>query len=60
MSLYLPTEFADEYRRASFVCVLSHCQGIHLMIDLSDILPTSYHAVVDTGVEKGDVVGIWG
>jgi len=27
---------------------------------LSDILPTSYHAVVDTGVEKGDVVGIWG
>lgn len=26
---------------------------------LSDILPTSYHAVVDTGVEKGDVVGIW-
>lgn len=28
-------------------------------IYLSDILPTSYHAVVDTGVEKGDVVGIW-
>ncbi|KAF8882953.1 GroES-like protein [Infundibulicybe gibba] len=27
---------------------------------LSDILPTSYHSVVDTGVEKGDVVGIWG
>ncbi|PPQ91917.1 hypothetical protein CVT25_001288 [Psilocybe cyanescens] len=27
---------------------------------LSDILPTSYHAVVDTGVEEGDVVGIWG
>ncbi|KAF9553316.1 GroES-like protein [Agrocybe pediades] len=27
---------------------------------LSDILPTSYHAVADTGVEKGDVVGIWG
>jgi len=27
---------------------------------LSDILPTSYHAVVDTGVQKGDVVGIWG
>lgn len=27
---------------------------------LSDVLPTSYHAVVDTGVEKGDVVGIWG
>lgn len=28
-------------------------------IYLSDILPTSYHAVVDTGVEEGDVVGIW-
>uniref|UniRef100_A0A8H7XZD4 Uncharacterized protein n=1 Tax=Psilocybe cubensis TaxID=181762 RepID=A0A8H7XZD4_PSICU len=27
---------------------------------LSDILPTSYHAVVDTGVHDGDVVGIWG
>ncbi|KAF5372230.1 hypothetical protein D9758_005003 [Tetrapyrgos nigripes] len=27
---------------------------------LSDVLPTSYHAVVDTGVNKGDVVGIWG
>jgi len=27
---------------------------------LSDILPTSYHAVVDTGVEKGDTVGVWG
>jgi len=27
---------------------------------LSDVLPTSYHAVVDTGVESGNVVGIWG
>lgn len=27
---------------------------------LSDILCTSYHCVVDTGVKKGDVVGIWG
>jgi len=27
---------------------------------LSDVLPTSYHAVVDTGVKKGDVVGVWG
>lgn len=26
---------------------------------LSDVLPTSYHAVVDTGVKEGDVVGIW-
>lgn len=25
---------------------------------LSDILPTSYHCVTDTGVEKGDTVGI--
>lgn len=27
---------------------------------LSDILCTSYHCVVDTGVKKGDIVGIWG
>jgi threonine dehydrogenase-like Zn-dependent dehydrogenase len=26
---------------------------------LSDIVPTSYHAVVDVGVKPGDVVGIW-
>lgn len=26
---------------------------------LSDILPTSYHCVVDTGVSPGDVVAIW-
>jgi threonine dehydrogenase-like Zn-dependent dehydrogenase len=26
---------------------------------LSDILPTAYHAVVDTGVHEGDVVGVW-
>lgn len=29
-------------------------------IYLSDVLPTSYHCVVDTGVTEGDVVGIWG
>jgi len=27
---------------------------------LSDVLPTSYHSIVDTKVEDGDVVGIWG
>ncbi|CDS03471.1 hypothetical protein LRAMOSA00873 [Lichtheimia ramosa] len=27
---------------------------------LSDIVPTSYHAVYDTGVQEGDTVGIWG
>lgn len=27
---------------------------------LSDVLPTSYNCVVDTGVEEGDVVGVWG
>lgn len=26
---------------------------------LSDVLPTSYHCVVDTGVKEGDAVGIW-
>lgn len=27
---------------------------------LSDVLATSWHAVVDTGVQEGDVVAIWG
>ncbi|KAL7409208.1 GroES-like protein [Mrakia frigida] len=27
---------------------------------LSDVLPTSYHAVVDTEVGEGDIVGVWG
>ncbi|QRV96683.1 alcohol dehydrogenase [Ceratobasidium sp. AG-Ba] len=27
---------------------------------LSDVIPTSYHCVVDTGVKEGDVVAIWG
>jgi threonine dehydrogenase-like Zn-dependent dehydrogenase len=27
---------------------------------LSDVLPTSYHAVTYTGVEKGDTVAVWG
>jgi len=27
---------------------------------LSDVLATSWHCVVDTGVQKGDVVAIWG
>lgn len=27
---------------------------------LSDVLVTSYHCVVDTGVKEGDIVGIWG
>jgi hypothetical protein len=31
-----------------------------MRLDLSDVLPTSYHAVVDTKVEKGDIVGVWG
>jgi len=30
------------------------------VVYLSDVLPTSYHCVVDTGVKKGDVVGVWG
>ncbi|KZP31256.1 GroES-like protein [Athelia psychrophila] len=29
-------------------------------IYLSDVLPTGYHSVVDTGVQEGDVVAIWG
>ncbi|KAF9899477.1 hypothetical protein BX616_003013 [Lobosporangium transversale] len=27
---------------------------------LSDIVPTSYHAVWEAGVKEGDVVGVWG
>lgn len=27
---------------------------------LSDVLPTSYNCVVDTGVQEGDVVAVWG
>lgn len=27
---------------------------------LSDVLPTSYHTIVDTEVGEGDIVGIWG
>ncbi|KAL6705046.1 hypothetical protein ACN47E_007305 [Coniothyrium glycines] len=27
---------------------------------LSDVLSTSWHAVVDTGVQEGDIVAIWG
>jgi threonine dehydrogenase-like Zn-dependent dehydrogenase len=30
--------------------------GLHL----SDVLCTSWHCVVDTGVSKGDVAAIWG
>ncbi|KAF9360833.1 hypothetical protein BGX34_007469 [Mortierella sp. NVP85] len=29
-------------------------------IFLSDIVPTSYHAVWEAGVKEGDVVGVWG
>ncbi|QRW23846.1 alcohol dehydrogenase [Rhizoctonia solani] len=27
---------------------------------LSDVVPTAYHCVVDTGVQEGDIVAIWG
>ncbi|WVR08746.1 hypothetical protein IAU60_005804 [Kwoniella sp. DSM 27419] len=30
------------------------------VVYLSDVLPTSYHAIQDTRVEEGDVVGVWG
>lgn len=32
----------------------------YLGLFLSDVLATAYHCVVDTGVQKGDIVGIWG
>lgn len=30
----------------------------HLGLFLSDVLIISYHYIVDTGVKKGDIVGI--
>ncbi|KAF8321243.1 GroES-like protein [Clavulina sp. PMI_390] len=30
------------------------------VIYLSDVIPTSYHCVVDTGVKEGDTVAVWG
>lgn len=33
---------------------------MQLGLFLSDVLSTSYHCVVDTGVKRGDVVAIWG
>ncbi|KAK5187890.1 hypothetical protein LTR92_011840, partial [Exophiala xenobiotica] len=27
---------------------------------LSDVIPTSWNCVVDTGVQKGDIVAVWG
>jgi len=27
---------------------------------LSDIIPTSYHACVDCGIQAGDIIGVWG
>ncbi|CAE6333081.1 unnamed protein product [Rhizoctonia solani] len=27
---------------------------------LSDVVPTAYHCVVDTGVQEGDIVAVWG
>ncbi|CAE6477351.1 unnamed protein product, partial [Rhizoctonia solani] len=29
-------------------------------IYLSDVIPTSYHCIVDTGVKEGDIVAVWG
>ncbi|QRW23834.1 alcohol dehydrogenase [Rhizoctonia solani] len=32
---------------------------IEQAIYLSDVIPTSYHCVVDTGVKEGDIVAVW-
>lgn len=52
---YVRVPFAD-YNLLSIPDGLADEQVIYL----SDVLPTSYHTVVDTGVKIGDVVGIWG
>jgi len=54
----------SEYVRVPFgeVNCLKIPSGVpdEAVLYLSDVLPTSYHAVMDTRVEKGDVVGVWG
>ncbi|TFY72340.1 hypothetical protein EVG20_g667 [Dentipellis fragilis] len=52
---YVRVPFA-EYNLLPIPEGLSDEQALYL----SDVLPTSYHSVVDTGVKPGDVVGIWG
>jgi len=53
-----------EYVRLPFgdVNLLKVPEGVsdEQVLFLSDVLPTSYNAVVDTGVYDGDVVGVWG
>ncbi len=53
-----------EYIRVPFADVncLKVPETLHdeQVLFLSDVLPTSYHCVVDTGVSEGDVVGVWG
>jgi len=50
------------YRRGCSLYVLDFIPLVfpNQFLDLSDILPTAYHSVVDTRVEEGDIVGIWG
>lgn len=53
-----------EYVRVPYgdVNLLKIPQGVsdEKALYLSDVLCTSYHCVVDTGVEKGDTVAVWG
>ena len=46
------------YKEVNRLVVQDEVKGEQALF-LSDVLPTSYHAVEDTGVKKGDVVGIW-
>jgi threonine dehydrogenase-like Zn-dependent dehydrogenase len=45
----LPAKFRTDYE-------IDTRAGLYL----SDVLPTSYHSVCDTGVSEGDAVAIWG
>ena len=53
-----------EYVRQAFADVnllkVPHDLSDEQVLYLSDVLPTSYHCVVDTGVYEGDTVGVWG
>jgi len=58
--LSLPDDVPDELGKSS--CIIGRVDETHFNagLYLSDVLCTSWHCVVDTGVQKGDVVAIWG
>lgn len=60
--LPLPDDVPDEKGAYSILIVacISYSKFRPTGLYLSDVLATSYHCVVDTGVKSGDNVAIWG